>query len=129
MTTANIADWIRPWYPGGPEAHLSPTCPELLRVEAQPRQGSGWLNPNISDTCQTCLNQHGYASWHAECKTCRTDICDASGSKPYISEAEAKRWRDEHECQPEVVIEAPPKPAPPAQPDNQTALFDAEAAA
>jgi hypothetical protein len=120
---SRVADWIRPWYPAGPVAHLSPHCPELLRIETEPREGSGWLNPHTSDTCQTCLDQHGYASWHAECKTCGACIGDDYTSRSYVSEADAKAWEFDHECEPQVVIEAPPKPPAPAQPEGQGALF------
>lgn len=125
-TTANatrVADWIRPWYPGGHVGHLSPNCLELLQVEPEPREGAGWLDLRTNDTCRACLDQHGYASWHAECKTCGTCLCDDFTSQPYISEADAKRWKEEHECEPVVALQAPPKPNAPPQQAGQLALI------
>ncbi|MEU6781461.1 hypothetical protein ABZ912_19835 [Nonomuraea angiospora] len=71
MTNASIADWIRPWCPGGEDVaagrfdgkpvhigHIYPDCEDLLRVESSPREGSGWLDPSMPGTCQTCLYRH-----------------------------------------------------------------------
>ncbi|WP_405149495.1 hypothetical protein OG589_14720 [Sphaerisporangium sp. NBC_01403] len=60
-----IADWIRPWYPAGVDVHtgqifghLFPDCEELLRVEVEPREGSGWLDPRAGAVCEDCLERH-----------------------------------------------------------------------
>ncbi|MEV4837760.1 hypothetical protein AB0K05_24780 [Nonomuraea sp. NPDC049486] len=63
-----IAEWIRPWYPGGEDVkagrfdqppvfigHLYPDCPQLLSVDPAPREGSGWLDPRAPGTCPACL--------------------------------------------------------------------------
>lgn len=117
-----IVDWIRPWYPAGTEAHLSPDCEHLLAVEPAPREGSGWFSLRDNAVCLPCLDKHGYRSWHAECTTCGADACDDFTSQPYISEADAKQWKYEHECSPSVAVEAPPQHTP-AQPAGQGTLF------
>jgi hypothetical protein len=72
-TTAKLPDstyWIRPWYSGGVDitatgwgpmvivGHLYPDCDDLLRVEADPREGAGWLDPRKPGTCQPCLHRY-----------------------------------------------------------------------
>lgn len=71
MTATAITEWIRPWYPGGEDVdagrfagqpvfigHIYPDCEDLLAVDSSPREGSGWLDPNMPGTCQSCLNRH-----------------------------------------------------------------------
>ncbi|WP_433516465.1 hypothetical protein ACQP2T_13385 [Nonomuraea sp. CA-143628] len=63
--------WIRPWYSGGVDVaasgtaghivmvgHLYADCDDLLDVEADPREGAGWLDPRQPGTCPTCLYRH-----------------------------------------------------------------------
>ncbi|MEV0993449.1 hypothetical protein [Nonomuraea sp. NPDC050202] len=56
--------WLRPWYPAGVVVHtgqilghLDAECPELLRVEPNPREGAGWLDPRTGDVCLPCLRE------------------------------------------------------------------------
>lgn len=73
MTTTAPAwiGWIRPWYPGGEDVaagrfnkppvhigHIYPDCEDLLAVDSEPREGSGWLDPAAPGTCPTCLYRH-----------------------------------------------------------------------
>jgi hypothetical protein len=65
MNATNIADWIRPWYIGAVqhhtgliEGHIYPDCERLLRAHAEPREGAGWLDPNIGPTCPPCKGRH-----------------------------------------------------------------------
>jgi hypothetical protein len=72
-TTAlpDSAYWIRPWWPGGIDmaatgwgpdlvviGHLYADCDDLLDVEADPREGAGWLDPRKPGTCEVCLHRH-----------------------------------------------------------------------
>ncbi|MFI6793635.1 hypothetical protein ACIBG4_40525 [Nonomuraea sp. NPDC050383] len=68
-TTAasSITDWIRPWYVGAVlthpqlgghiEGHIYPDCERLLRIESQPREGSGWLDPHTGYVCASCTDR------------------------------------------------------------------------
>lgn len=70
MTTTSTLDWIRPWYPAGVDAtatgrgpmvltgHIYPDCEHLLRVDSDPREGSGWLDPRMPGACPDCLHRH-----------------------------------------------------------------------
>ena len=62
--TSVFTDWVRPWYPGVVDAysgriegHLFPDCEDLLRVQPDPQEGAGWLDPDAGDVCTTCLNR------------------------------------------------------------------------
>lgn len=70
-TATNVAAWIRPWYPGGEDVgagrfgqapvfigHVYANCEALLDVDADPREGAGWLDPHQPGTCQACLYRH-----------------------------------------------------------------------
>lgn len=50
--------WIRPWYPAGHMGHVYDDCPDLLRWEAEPKEGPGWLDPQGRDVCGRCINRH-----------------------------------------------------------------------
>ncbi|MGA5764506.1 hypothetical protein [Nonomuraea bangladeshensis] len=65
------SEWIRPWFPGGEDVkagrfgeppvfigHIFPDCEELLAVDSDPREGSGWLDPRKPGTCPDCLTRH-----------------------------------------------------------------------
>lgn len=74
----NVADWIRPWYPGGEDVgagrfgqppvfigHIYANCEDLLAVDSDPREGAGWLDPRQPGTCPACLQRHN-SQLHAE---------------------------------------------------------------
>lgn len=107
MTTANIADWIRPWYPAGTVGHVDPECPELLKHVTTPTEGPGWLDPHAkpvqgATTCTECV-----PGWDAECAICDASMSDDPDDERPYSEAQAKEWKRQHRCQPIVRIIAP----------------------
>ena len=78
VTVPFPGDMIRPWYPGGDDIRLTTThrrmvlvghlyadCEELLRVDPEPKEGAGWLDPRQPGTCQGCLYRHD-PKLHAE---------------------------------------------------------------
>ena len=116
MSTA-IAEWIRPWYPAGPIGHVLPDCEELLHHVAEPREGSGWLDPRQGEVCVDCLRRHDPGlykaifeapSWDAECSTCDSSMSEEweEEDKPFTAD-DANRWKREHECEPSVKIIPP----------------------
>lgn len=121
------ADWVRPWYPAGPIGHTRADCPELLRLVADPKPGPGWLNQYGGSVCATCV-----PSWDAVCETCDASLSEEwAEDGPCFTEADAKRWESDHECQPAVRLIGPRRRdefLPPAYPD-QTCLFDIKDAA
>lgn len=56
--------WIRPWYVGAVitggriEGHIYRDCERLLRIEPEPREGAGWLDPGQGPTCEPCKERH-----------------------------------------------------------------------
>lgn len=62
VTAPFPGDMIRPWYPAGHVGHIDADCEELLRWEPEPREGSGWLDPQNADpyhpVCADCLHRH-----------------------------------------------------------------------
>lgn len=57
--------WIRPWYVGAVqpgtgliEGHIYPDCARLLRIESEPREGTGWLDPQQEPICGLCNERH-----------------------------------------------------------------------
>ncbi|WP_188187997.1 hypothetical protein [Nonomuraea sp. SYSU D8015] len=55
--------WIRPWYIGAViggdiEGHIYPDCERLLRIESEPREGAGWLDPAQGPVCDPCKARH-----------------------------------------------------------------------
>lgn len=58
-------NWIRPWYVGAVilgsgqfEGHIYPDCERLLRVDSEPREGAGWLDPSQGPICRSCQKRH-----------------------------------------------------------------------
>ena len=118
---------IRPWYPAGAVGHTRPDCPDLLKVEPSPREGSGWLNPDVGKACIPCLKADGYPLWDAECHTCHYSFKEARGDDDgvhsiFATKAEVLAWKRDHRCEPSVSLISP-TPPPPAQPQGQGALF------
>ncbi|GAA3550546.1 hypothetical protein GCM10022419_033480 [Nonomuraea rosea] len=124
--TAATPVLIRPWYPAGAIGHTRIDCPDLLKIESTPREGSGWLNPELGQVCIPCLKGDGYPLWDAHCNTCGYSCKDARADDGiysiFITQDEAITWKREHRCEPAVSLISP-TPPPPAQPQGQGALF------
>ncbi|MEU8199397.1 hypothetical protein AB0C10_36995 [Microbispora amethystogenes] len=115
MSATFPAGLIRPWYPAGQIGHVLPDCEDLTRWVPEPTEGAGWLDPNDAKTCRKCLKRaypdlyRDVPSWDAECRTCDAQMSDEwEGDEPF-SEKDAKDWKRDHECEPDVKI-IPPKP-------------------
>jgi hypothetical protein len=127
-TTAasRIADWIRPWYPAGLVAHTRPDCPDLLKVQPHPREGSGWLNPNNGKVCLPCLKADGYPLWDAHCNTCRLSLAEEKSwndnASIFTTKDEAIAWKRAHQCEPCVSLISP-QPVTLPQADDRLTLF------
>lgn len=124
-TLPDTTSWIRPWYPAGSVGHTRHDCPDLLKVEPVPREGSGWLNPDRGKVCIPCLKADGYPVWDAECHTCHYTFKEARADDGihsiFATKDEAMEWKRVHRCEPAVSIISPTPPSAP--PLGQGALF------
>jgi hypothetical protein len=124
-TITRVANWIRPWYPAGRVGHLYPDCPHLLRIEPDPAEGAGWLDPHQRNVCDPCLKRANYPMWNAHCHTCDWSLAEekADDDAPiFTTQEEAIAWKRDHRCEPAVSL-IPPKPMAPPQPADQPPLF------
>ncbi|MFI7449572.1 hypothetical protein ACIBQX_18895 [Nonomuraea sp. NPDC049714] len=126
MTATNIADWIRPWYPGGTVGHTRANCPDLLHVVPAPIEGTGWLNPNNGKVCMPCLKADGYPLWDARCNTCRLSLAEEKSwnacASIFTTKQQAIAWKHAHQCEPAVSLVSP-EPFTLPEADDRLTLF------
>jgi hypothetical protein len=59
---SDLTRMVRPWFRGDEGDHLYPDCP---RLEGEPAEGLGWLDPRGTDVCESCQERHD-PDWYAE---------------------------------------------------------------